>query len=249
MLYSITRDVYDYPAITVTSHSRTDISFKVPEPIDSQIEDGLATIEIDLFKLLLMLRGFYNQHVTDDSKRIDYTLFYTRYLLPNMIPSHLDVAWFNRVRAVLIGQPRAKEIKLTGLTLPTSYTYLDNVAEDIIDEFQRGSYSVADVLKSFPAIFKTSVYGMYKYNNEQPTSTGRAYVLLSRYRLLSFLLDITETNPSRSKLQLTEMGQFIRTCTSYRVLGSINILESEESELNAEVTVPLINLGYKLKLF
>ena len=237
----------DLSPMNVTSHPRTDISYKFPEPIDCELERGTATIEIDLYKLIMMMLGYYKKNA-DEQGKINYKLFLTRYVFPNMIPSHLDVAFFNRVRASLIGAPKAKQIKITGLTLPDIYSYIDSVAEDVTETIMEGRYTIIDILSNVPLIYNEYLYDKYMYRGEAPTSTGRMYVLLSRYMVLSFLLDAQENKKVASRLELNDMAKFMRTVVSFNSLSQLNILDPEEEVINAEVIVPLINHGFKLKL-
>lgn len=233
--------------ITVMSHPRTDISYKYPEPVDCEIERGMAAIEINLFDLVTMLSGYYEENKSEEGS-INYKLFFSRYLFPNMIPSHLDVAFFNRTRASLIGAPKANQIKITGLTLPDIYSYIDSVVEDVSETMLKGRYTVIDVLSNVPLVYHTTLYDKYLYRGETPTTTGRLYTLLSRYMLMSFLLDFQEKTEKVSRLELTDMAKFMRSIVSFNSLSQLNILEPEEEEINAEVIVPLVNQGFKLKL-
>lgn len=235
----------------VTSHPRTDISFKVPEPKDADVEDGLSTIKINLYKLLMMFKGYRELELSDEdpSSKYNYKYLLTKYAFPNMLYSHLEVAWFNRMWASFIEYPKAKEIKLVGLTLPTAYTYLDTVSEQTISYFVKGNYNLNDILNNTPALFKESLFDLYEMKDSKTTNTARAYYLLSRYRMLAYLIDLVEGNPPASKVWLMNLVKYLRSCVSYDVFSNINILLTEEDEINVEVIVPLINLGYGLKTF
>lgn len=241
-------DVTDWTAlepIKVMTHPRTDVSYSYPLPIDCELERGIASMEIDLSALLMMLKGYYTQY---DTEKLDYALFLSRYVFPSMIPSHVDVSFFNRIRASVVSAPKAPQIKINGLTLPDIYSFIDTVTEDLAARFVKERFNINDLLKNIPLIYHDTAFDKYKYNGEAPTSTGRVYVLLSRYRLLSTLLDLIEEKPDSSKLELNDLAKFMRTVISFNSLKQLNILNSEEEILNAELIVPLINHGFKLKL-
>lgn len=164
--------------VTVFRHSQTDLSLNLP--LGQQTETtGMALIGIDLEALGLQYWGWMReQRQLERSYLRTIQHFIHEYPLPNMLVSHLEVAWCNRFRAILNGQVVAK----TKNRWPIPLLTVDSDTDKYL--FDRSTYLAR----------RASTYQEYYTNLQLPVSenawefTQLPYGLLTRQNRWGWIL-------------------------------------------------------------
>ena len=95
-------------SIRVLEHPIENMSLMLPDSEERNRERGLAVISVNIPKMLVQLRAFFESH--KDNTRLGIEHFVKMYVLPKMLYSHTDLTLFNRLISIYRKQPRQKAL-------------------------------------------------------------------------------------------------------------------------------------------
>jgi hypothetical protein len=192
---------YELEPLKVFSHGRTDITYTLLNGVPNTNEESFSVIGIDAAMLMYMFICWrqYQLKVYPDNPQTTGQ-FIANWVLPNMIRSHNDVAWLNRLSRILEGTyPKpADTLKRIPFSLSSSETFTHDVLTAMRDRFTEQSYEWADVLSSVPLPSGTTGLAYAQTPYFAPTRLGKAMACLTTMDYL-ILLGTCKPNPENSK--------------------------------------------------
>lgn len=147
--------MYQSP-VRVIYTEKTDIDMHLPNGSAYSSEKGVAIIDINIPMLFVMYQGFVREQLENLRKGIQPKVaaqFVHGYVLPNMIPSHLDFALFNRTLMVATGAtPATSTSRKHAQALANWAPQVERVIKTTVDLIAKTDPSLEDMLTMIPSV-------------------------------------------------------------------------------------------------
>lgn len=157
--FSVMEDWRNQSPIKVLSHPKTDLDMHVPSGTAYSNEKGLAVISINIPMLALMYYKFSHEQVANMAKgksAATTAQFVMTYVLPNMLPSHLDIAVVNRICAFAQDKPLGTPIRKHAMALGFASSQTDKALMEVKGFLEKTNLSLHDMLCTVPAVTATN---------------------------------------------------------------------------------------------
>lgn len=239
-IQAVHRNWQNVSPVTVMRHPRSDLALHLPDGRETGTEYGLAVIKIHVAKLAVMYRAFsHNELATKgvSEPHLTPTQFIRMYVLPNMLPSHLDVAIFNRLDNLVKGAPMGEATKRHSFATVDYSKRVDLMLGDVLDIIHKKRQSLVEIMRTIPAIVHDNMSDVMDMPAMAPTRQVMWALVIARLPILSFLFRAGRERPNTSSQ--SEINQVRRAIGSYlsdRLFESILPVEDYYStmlELNA----------------
>ena len=141
-------------AVKVLTHGKTDSHLLVPDGRFSSEEDSFAVITVNIPMLAVQYRAFRKQQTTTGSEATSLNRFVAGYVLPNMLPTHLDQVLFNRIYRAAKRQPPVSQklARKNPFTLMSYDSLMQEVAEDLVVMLGKTPQDLDNLLKATPSL-------------------------------------------------------------------------------------------------
>lgn len=225
------RDWQNLRPVKVLRHPRSDLALNLPDGTNTGSESGLVVVSVNIPMLAVMYRAFrrneeYIAEGTGDNQ-LSVMNFIHMYVLPNMLPSHLDVAVFNRIDNLAKGAPLGESKKNHSFALVDYAPRMNTAHKDILESLQRVSKDFVGTLRTIPAITEDNMEDVMNLPYIPPTRQVVWGLIIARLSVVSFLYRIAK-NGAGTKNQ-SEVNQIARSILSYRSDNIMkNILPADE---------------------
>jgi hypothetical protein len=185
----------DVVAVKPIMHDKSDLSLLVPTGVDYSNELSNSVLLINLPMLAIQYRAFYlantNNSTTNTNKTIMH--FVAQYVLPNMLPYHLDLCFINR----LMNRYYGKEKVITFNTrhpfaLVNLEAQIDAVIDKILGYIKTAPKRFDLILKMIPSFSKENAYKSLLMPDIAITKQVHWASMWSRLKYMAFLCDISE---------------------------------------------------------
>lgn len=223
-------DPHDYASrwrelqpIKVLRHPFTDITHPVLKGEYDYKEEGIAVIAIDIPKLMFQYRCWWDEEKGIDGEAERTTnQFIAMYPIPNMMPTHLDVAIFNRMHAMLLGEPVADFEKVHPFYV-TDYTKkLDSIIEKTLALLVRKRLTFDDIMLSVRLVSSHNLFEAAILPKVAKTRQVKWALVMARLPLIKFLLKLNEEADNYSnKFYLTRIKVSLKEIRSDRTLTRV----------------------------
>lgn len=212
--------------VEVVRHPRSDLNMNLPDGKDTGTESGLAIITINIPMLALMYRAFsLNEEAMQRRGEITLQLsvqhFIRMYVLPNMLPTHLDMVLFNRLDNLQKGAPMGESTLRHSFSLPDYTDKVNKVHQEILKYLRNKRQDFLAVLQTIPAACAEDMREAMEMADMAPTRQVVWALMLARLPVLTFLFKAGRDKASTANQ--TEINQVRRAITSYK---SDNLFES-----------------------
>lgn len=232
---------YEIVPVKVFTHGRTDISYSLPDGDTNTKEDSFSVIGIDVGLLLYMYHNWHKwqTRVYPDAPQTT-PQFVANFVLPNMLASHNDCSWLNRIRKTLEGSYEGvpHNLKRTPFALPSSETFTQATIDEIVSYLTRNQVSWVDALKLIPLPSGLNALEFSTVTDLPPTRLGKAEVCLRTLDKLD-LLSLTPMSLEDSQ-HLVELNRQLSRCS--------NELWFQETKLRSYMSDRLATLAKRLNL-
>lgn len=214
-LYDAHNNWRNQQPVQVVRHPRSDLMMNLPDGKDTGSETGLAVIMVNIPLLAVMYRAFcqYEAATANESAELSVYHFVRMYVLPNMLPSHLDVALFNRLDNLQKGAPLGESKRPHSFALPDYSKKVTDVHKEILTYIHKKRQDFLATLKTIPAAFKSNMAEVMELPDVVPTRQVAWALMLARLNVLAFLF-----NAGRERintLNQSELNAIRRTIVSY----------------------------------
>lgn len=231
-LTSYPKDWKTLTPVTVHAHPRSDISFRALDNETMTSESGYAVIGIDPVALVYMYRAWWRetQLPLPMDKRLTAAHFVGMYVIPSMIPSHLNVAFLNRIACMVKGIAPQSPAKRNLTALPETLNFVDETCTEIIGKFASGNIKFSDAIQLIPIPYGKNMVDVVTIPKEPPTVSYKAYRSLRALPYMELLaaLDALTTNTVNS----TEYSGWLREIARCKTDGVFNGLGYMTKVLN-----------------
>jgi hypothetical protein len=226
--------------IKVIRHPFDDINLKVPEGNYESDINGIAIITVNIPLLMLQYRRWFEveKSINPDADRT-INQFVAMYPLPNMLPTHLDIAIFNRLSTIHRGEQPAKFERENKMYITDFTSKLDNVLEKQLQILRNKRFAFDQILLSVAMVNQDSLFQSMELPKVARTRQVNWALTLARLPLIKFLLKLNEeSNNQDNKFYLNRIRVALRTIRNDRSLrGALprRLLIEVESGIDSEI--------------
>lgn len=192
----------DVPAVTVLQHPVSDLSLSLPTGSTYGNMSGTSVVTLDLPRLLMQYRSFMleqNRRVNDGSEQIlGPAHFIHQKVLPQLLETHLDYTWMNRLMNRFYGAPNSLAYKKLPFPVLDYESKLDDLADQVLKQITDSKSWYTHTLQSIPSFYKKDMLEALQMPDLALTGQVWWLVFLTRLPVMKFLLDVGGPNGIRS---------------------------------------------------
>ena len=196
--FSTHEEVYNSPCIRVVTHPCNIVSMRPPDSSDYANLNGLVVIELDIAKMMVQYRRFVLTRMARNAQGEDLNVstfrFITTTLLPQLIESHVEWCWLNRLMARHYGEPDHIDVIKPAIATLSYTPQLNKIADGILSRLKNSKMMYYDMLRNIPAMFAGDMLSVLKLADITATRQVWWLMVLSRLRVVRFLVDVGGSN-------------------------------------------------------
>ena len=184
--------------------------------VENRTKDDLVVYEIDVVMMLMMYRSWalYREVVGGST---DIRQFVAMVVIPNIIYSSFDLAFWNRFK--LIDRNITDDLNIVDNKHPVmigEYSrYSDRVAKQIIDTYKKAAHPVEKIINTIPVLNHEDMLDVLRLRNRYYTTQSLWAAWLTRADDILFLLDFMENRSiARNRDIIIELRYNMKTLTN-----------------------------------
>lgn len=214
-----TKHYSEWDPVRVVYHPFTSFDYQLPNNKRRLSEEkGICIIKIDIGLLFAQYKAWRNDKLAsqyDEETSKSVMNFIHSYPITNMMKSHLETVWFNRLKNRYFGVANSDNKSDTRLAMSSSYYHVDEVHDDIIRYLNLSRGSVQDFACWIPGIFTNSLKDFLMDDTVMNTHQNRLAKYLAEVPYLSLLFGIDFK--IESKASGMERNEYIR---KFKIMNS-----------------------------
>lgn len=157
------RDWMDYVSVKVIEHPMTDMDIFMPTVMDKDQVDGLTVIEIDLPMLAYQLKKWLKSDTELNlTPHENLNFFYSKFILPKVIPSYLDLALRNRIKLINSNTVITHQRRERSWAISYEDTFGKNI-KNTLDTIKDTRMPYFRILDSIPLVYEKSFYSLLPF--------------------------------------------------------------------------------------
>lgn len=214
--YEIQKDWKSIQAVKVLDHPRSDLDLLLPNGKASSTETGIASIKINIAALAVQYREFLieqMQKMQQGDNPSTTAFFIYRYVLPNMLPTHLDAALFNRIFNIMVGKPMGLSTVKHAFNLPDYTKYVDQVYYKLVNTIKHSDAEFWTTLRSIPLVSISNAQEFMRLPDLAPTRQLAWAEFLTRLKCINFLIASSESHGQ--KRNASDLNYLLRKIVYY----------------------------------
>lgn len=215
----------DQEPVKVLTHPKCDLDMHIPNGVSYSAEQGVAVVSVNIPLLMVMYRSFVIEQVL--ASRAGATpkttsQFVHTYVLPNMLPTHLDQAIINRFVRLATKTKFEKSERKHVMALADWDSQTDKVLQEIAGVLNSVNMPLYDMLYHIPVVDRTNAFEALAVPQNAPT---RQYAWAEAVMRLPTLVAMAVLSPKN--LQTFDRGRLQSTLLSMRYSGSVSLIKSK----------------------
>ena len=228
--------------IRVVSHDFTDFSYGVPNGNYLSSESGVCIFTIDIALLALQYQQWYKKERYVESRKLylPTTHFVAKYVWPAILYTHMDNIIFNRLLNRIKGIPNAKSRQVQSYLLVDYGDRFDTLFDQLIDRFKKQPTDWQQRLNSIPSLEYGTYFRSVTYPDVAPTRQIRWAMVLSKLKMIEFLL-LTDEYAQNESVNLTDREAIARELRVLRNDRSLEIFVPETTLQRIERIYNIVN--------
>lgn len=239
-----------WEALRVIEHPFTSFDYQLANgKIRKNGEKGLCVLKVDLALLYTQYSLWRKDKVRsqyEDGTPKAITNFVHSYPIVNLLKSHNERVWFNRLFNTAMGKLNIDEREDSRLRLLNPYHYMDDIHEKMINELEKSRANFHEWCCWIPGIYTKNLKQHLLQDTVLETQQIKLPWLLGRLSTLEFLLyEETIAGTHSNKMYISEILRSHREYESSRTYSTIRGLDDKTLIRNIEERV--ISLAETLK--
>lgn len=246
--FELAKDWRNLQAVKVLDCPVSNLNYMLPNGQMHNVESGLASIAIDVPKLMIQWRGFLLHErmrmMEDEGSHLGPRDFIGKYVIPNMLYSQSDIVIHNRLMNLQSGAPMGDSVRKHPFHITDYSDLLDIGLGVLLERFQRTQMRYEDLLENIPKVFSDAPLAM-----PDMLETRQCWwrLFLTRLKAIEFLTDVAgETGRHYNRNSLNELKIDLKRFKSDNIFTE---LKFKSSIANAEMSDDdlYIDIKYRLK--
>jgi hypothetical protein len=187
----------DLQPLKVISHPYSDLTLNLRDGSDTVGVKGYAVLTLDI-PLLLLQYVKWRQHAEKYfAQQPTIQQFVYQYPLVNLLPSDLDVTYFNRLQNKALGRENIPQKKRFGLALNDVTNYLDAEQAYLLEMIDRVPVNLINLSQGVPLVFAPTLWDFLQLPNVLFTRTNSPFFLLGYLPYLALLTQLSYQSGSK----------------------------------------------------
>lgn len=227
--YEIQKNWKNIQSVKVLDHPRSDLRLLLPNGKQSSTDTGLATISINISALATQYREFMKEQAAEMREGENSLLtatFVHRYVLPNMLYTHQDVALFNRINNMVLGKPMGEATFKHPFVLLDYTRFADQVYWQLKDLLVKNEYDFKTILKSIPLVNVPDASELMRLPELAPTRQLAWAEFVARLKCIRFLSACTPSHGHA--LSMKDLNYFVREIQLYSSSTALSQISDRE---------------------
>lgn len=235
--------------VTMLRHPVTDLGLRLPDGRNNSTDSGLAVIVINIPLLAVMYRAWrydqFRREEEEGEQQHSTMQFVHMFVLPSMMPSHLDHVLFNRLLALKKGAPIGDVRRPHSFPLVDWRAKLGLFQERILDFLENNARDFRGIMQEVPMVSDKNLDYLMRLPDLAPTQQVMWALSISRLPILDFLFRVSKGGASIKNR--SEVNLVLRQIKMYRrnsmmkvlppdvladVMFEINMIESQVTDIN-----------------
>lgn len=209
-------------SIKVVAHPRSDVSFRLQDGKYSSTESGYAVIEINAGLMAYQLLQWRKENQRPIGEQMGVRHFVMKVILPQLLKSHLDVAFLNRLWKYRLGERPSSDVRGAPLRLPDSTTYVDSLIQQISEGITNGNLRFDEILENIPLPFGTTALSFMRAPDIAETRYSDAFFAMRSLPILELLVGIDyEVGSNANSKYIFELARALRGMRVERWLDTV----------------------------
>lgn len=178
--------------VRVLSHDFTDLEFGLANGKYSSTERGPAVFSIDLALFALQYKAWYDneRYVKETNTYLPTHYFVVKYILNNLVTTHVDIAIFNRLNAILHNKFIPAGSSKHSFLVADHSAKLDQTHKLLIERFTGTQSDYTQRLESIPSLDYGSYLRSVNIPDMAPTRQVTWALVLARLNTIEYLLGV-----------------------------------------------------------
>ena len=182
-LFEFSNNWRTYQSVKAIYNEDTALDFNVPFNNKDYIVPMLSIFEIDITAMLMQYKYWALERIKNDHST-NANVFISQIVLPNMLPSLLDFALYNRYRSLLNNEP-IEDFNIRQPFILTDYSKgIDNIYKKVIKDTKNTSMEVDHLYETIPMIYVKNAYELLHVTNKYYTKQSEWVLVLSRIPII-----------------------------------------------------------------
>lgn len=213
---AVHRDWQNVQAVTPLRHAKSDLNALVPTGAVTSAEDGLSVVLVNVTMLAVQYRAFLYAQVSNPAP-LGAAYFIARYVLPNMLPAHMELCLFNRIAALAAGRAQPAPAALRHpFAMPDYSAPTDAAIGKVLEYVSRGELNFGQVLRTLPSFTRPSMYHALIMPDLAPTRQVDWALVLTRLPAVDLLITLCGDELLRkNQAPLNQMLRAVRSSDAY----------------------------------
>lgn len=208
--------------IRVVSHPKSDLSFRLQDGQYTSNESGYAVLEINAGIMAYQFIRWKQQQKQIAGEAMGARHFVMKYVLPQLLKSHIDVVLLNRLANALSGTPNGINLRSSPLRVPESTTFVNEVIDQMTKVFTDRNLRFDEILNNIPLPFSGNALRFFKVPDVAPTRYAEAFFALRALPILETLMSLDASADSHANTKFFyELGRAMRAMRTERWLDAI----------------------------
>lgn len=181
----------DIRAVQVLCHPKSDLYLQILNGKPYSDQEGIAVIGINI--PLLALQYWHFLHAPEEVSR-DRSVqgFLGRFVIPNMLPSHLEIAWMNQLFLSHYGVPpdNYNISRSHALSMPNYSHMAPGLVDQVLERLGKCSQRFDHMLQNIPSFYSADMLEALSMPRVMETQQVQWALLAASNRYLSWLTDL-----------------------------------------------------------
>lgn len=212
-------------AVKPILHPRSDLDLLLPNGKDTGSETGLAIITINIPMLMVQYRAYCKDQLdrqeSNEGSLLGVAHFIHMYVLPNMLPAHLDLAIYNRINNLSLGAPLGESKRKHPFALPNYNPRVDDVHKQILHDMKSRNLEYEMILRTIPTVDLETLDQVMLLPDVAPTRQIVWAELLARIDTIDFMTRMGgKQSLTRNRATINYFIKFFRMLKTDKTLQS-----------------------------
>ena len=222
-----TKNWVEQVPVRVLRHPITDLGLKLPNGRDNSTDSGIAVLVINIALLACMYRAFRLAEVErcaefQEGEQRSIMQFIHMFVLPNIMPSHLDHVLFNRLHHLAMGAPIGEARRAHSFPLIDWTQKLDHVDDLLLEVLEKTGKDFRGIMREIPCVSVSNVDALMRVPDMAPTQQVVWSLSIARLPILDFLMRVSKGGASNRNRQ--EVNYVLHQIRSYRRNSMMKVL-------------------------
>ena len=209
-LFTFKEEWKDYQSIKCIYSEDTALDYNVPFNNKEYVIPMLSIFEIDVSALLMQYKYWALDRLKNEEST-NINVFISQIALPNMLPSLLDFALYNRYVSILNNVPIESYTINQPFVLTDYSPGIDKIYKKIVKDTKNTSIFINQLYKTIPLVSNKNVYELLRISNRYYTKQSEWVLILARIPVIKdTLVNLGPRGISKNKTPINRLSYKIK---------------------------------------